>query len=420
MQNKIDYKLQDYIGMGENEKAIQYMHDNMINVNNHDQKGWTYLHIAVYENNIELVDYLCHHDANINAQDMNGSTPLMIAVNKYRILKDDSMIKILIENGADSSIKANSGTYPVQVALLFHYPQEIIELLQTSNVSSLEIDKNESQNSENKVDNDNITPYEYSNKYMKKKEKDRITKSQLKEAADICKEAVELCQREEYYSAKILFEKAGEKGSSTAIGNLAFMHLNGNGVEKDEEKAFQLFLQAAEMGHTLAMAAVSEMYEKGIGTKKDLKKMEHWIKMSQTFETYNKNKKEITLCLDAFLEKRDSITSTEAEQKCLEIMELIPEPQNMFEEKAVSFFTLGNVFEREKDFLGALEAYRQVEAVTCNKSNALLFYRMGCCYAKSNNENAAKINFEKAYRLAGISIFEIDNDYYKKFVSIQI
>ena len=47
------------------------------------------------------------------------------------------------------------------------------------------------------------------------------------------------------------------------------MHKNGEGVEVDLDKAFQLFKLAAAQGDSKAQANLAEMYEKGWGTPVD-------------------------------------------------------------------------------------------------------------------------------------------------------
>ena len=70
-------------------------------INLKDSEGYTSLHCASANNNIELAEYLILKGANINAKITgnfnNGKTPLHIAVvEEYK-----EMVELLIKNGAD-------------------------------------------------------------------------------------------------------------------------------------------------------------------------------------------------------------------------------------------------------------------------------------------------------------------------------
>jgi TPR repeat protein len=65
---------------------------------------------------------------------------------------------------------------------------------------------------------------------------------------------------------------------AAAIYKDALKYRNGDGVPKDEKRAFGLFKEAGEMGHASAQVFVGWMYEFGRGAKKDVVKAVSWYK----------------------------------------------------------------------------------------------------------------------------------------------
>lgn len=65
------------------------------------QYNWTYLHLAVWMNKVNVVQALLKMGAEINIQDVNGDTPLHLAL----ITNKRFLAKILLENGAKVDIK---------------------------------------------------------------------------------------------------------------------------------------------------------------------------------------------------------------------------------------------------------------------------------------------------------------------------
>ena len=58
------------------------------------------------------------------------------------------------------------------------------------------------------------------------------------------------------------YEKAAELGSCFALVELAFLYENGDGVEKNYEKAFELISRAAGQGYPYAMFRSRSLYGK--------------------------------------------------------------------------------------------------------------------------------------------------------------
>ena len=94
-------------------------------INTKDEKGFTPLILAVYNNHVSLSQYLISKGANVNAQDNSGNTALMGAIFKGY----SSQINLLVKSGADLNIQnfngatalifvANFGTYEMGKLLL--------------------------------------------------------------------------------------------------------------------------------------------------------------------------------------------------------------------------------------------------------------------------------------------------------------
>ncbi|RHZ76380.1 hypothetical protein Glove_198g108 [Diversispora epigaea] len=77
-----------------------------------------------------------------------------------------------------------------------------------------------------------------------------------------------------------IFYKLAAKGSLTALGSVAYCYDEGFGVEKNEEKAFEIYLKSAEKGSLVAQTNVRSCYECGAGVAKDEAKGFQWITKS--------------------------------------------------------------------------------------------------------------------------------------------
>ncbi len=70
-----------------------------------NQPGWTALHYAAASGKTELVALLLEHHAYIDTESPNKTTPLMMAVQFGK----KTVVKLLLEEGADASLKNASG-----------------------------------------------------------------------------------------------------------------------------------------------------------------------------------------------------------------------------------------------------------------------------------------------------------------------
>ena len=82
-------------------------------------------------------------------------------------------------------------------------------------------------------------------------------------------------QAEEPLTQEVIEQSAGQ-GDAKAQARLGAMYLLGNGVEKDEQQAFEWMLKAANQGHMEAEMVVAAMYDRGLGVKNDVKMATQW------------------------------------------------------------------------------------------------------------------------------------------------
>lgn len=76
-------------------------------------------------------------------------------------------------------------------------------------------------------------------------------------------------------------EAAVAKGHAAAMHNLGRLYQNGNGVPKDAERAYQLYLRSAEKGLAHAQYDVALCYDEGWGVLRDLKEADRWCKLAE-------------------------------------------------------------------------------------------------------------------------------------------
>jgi len=109
-------------------KAIEHVEKGG-NINIKDIFGQTPLHIAAFQGNGKLVEYLISKGADINAKDDNGWTPLHLAV-KYG---HRGVVEYLLSKGADVNARTKrniegwkeivAGATPLDLANLFERPE---------------------------------------------------------------------------------------------------------------------------------------------------------------------------------------------------------------------------------------------------------------------------------------------------------
>src|SRR5258708_4872363 len=73
------------------------------------------------------------------------------------------------------------------------------------------------------------------------------------------------------------FEKLAAQGGAEAEFNLGVIYENGQGVAKDERKAFEWYEKAAAQGLAKAQFNLASMYSRGLGVAKDERKAAEWV-----------------------------------------------------------------------------------------------------------------------------------------------
>ena len=81
-----------------------------------DEKGFTQLHIAAGDGDLDKAKELLGKGANINAKALNGNTPLHSALLTCPLDKRNEMVELLIDAGADVNAENNHGFRPLDSA----------------------------------------------------------------------------------------------------------------------------------------------------------------------------------------------------------------------------------------------------------------------------------------------------------------
>ena len=146
---------------GNKEKVVEFIKTNPTAVKEFSEDGWTLLHLAAYFGQKELASFLLESgaDIHIRAKNENENTPLQAAIankqselvafliekgsevnviqsggwtglHEAALLGNEEIIMLLLENGANKTIKKNDGKTAYDIALekgydhLLHYLQE--------------------------------------------------------------------------------------------------------------------------------------------------------------------------------------------------------------------------------------------------------------------------------------------------------
>jgi|SRR5690554_413920 len=90
-----------------NFEAVKILLDKNVKLSLTDSNGWTPLHYAVNEYHPKIAELLINYGADVNAKDEYGNTVISRAVFASKGRGD--IIKLLLKNNADPTIKNNSG-----------------------------------------------------------------------------------------------------------------------------------------------------------------------------------------------------------------------------------------------------------------------------------------------------------------------
>jgi ankyrin repeat protein len=111
LQNKALLELSKCNGKDKND-LTQLLINNNADVNSKDIDGFTPLHYACKQSNIELTQLLINNNADVNSKDIHGSTPLQYACKQNNI----ELTQLLINNNADVNLKDIDGSTPLHYA----------------------------------------------------------------------------------------------------------------------------------------------------------------------------------------------------------------------------------------------------------------------------------------------------------------
>lgn len=80
-----------------------------------NKRGWAPIHYAATNGHLQIVQFLMAHGAKVNAYSPSETTPLMMAIGSG----NDELIKYLLDNGADLSLRNHEGYTAIDIAQLF-------------------------------------------------------------------------------------------------------------------------------------------------------------------------------------------------------------------------------------------------------------------------------------------------------------
>lgn len=80
-----------------------------------NKQGWAPIHYAATNGHLQIVQFLMAHGARVNAFSPSETTPLMMSIGSG----NDDLIKYLLDNGADLSLRNHEGYTAIDIAQLF-------------------------------------------------------------------------------------------------------------------------------------------------------------------------------------------------------------------------------------------------------------------------------------------------------------
>ena len=87
-------------------------------------------------------------------------------------------------------------------------------------------------------------------------------------------------RRGDYATALREWQSLAEQGHAGAQYNVGLLYGNGQGVQKDDAKAWQWYEKAAVQGHADAQVNLGILYDYGRGIAQDFKKAVYWYRLS--------------------------------------------------------------------------------------------------------------------------------------------
>jgi TPR repeat protein len=78
--------------------------------------------------------------------------------------------------------------------------------------------------------------------------------------------------KQDYGTARILYERAAKSNLPAAIQNIGFLHQHGLGVETNFATAVEYYTQSANLGYAVSQHDLAYMYHEGLGVQQDYPK----------------------------------------------------------------------------------------------------------------------------------------------------
>ncbi|EDM25984.1 hypothetical protein LNTAR_19342 [Lentisphaera araneosa HTCC2155] len=104
--------ISEFIHKGKASKIIELFEENKTLIHQ-KPAGWSWLHMACEENNLEVVKLLLNYGLNINERDDYSQTPLTRAVSHNQLI----IAKYLLDNGADVDAKIDNSKTNIMIAI---------------------------------------------------------------------------------------------------------------------------------------------------------------------------------------------------------------------------------------------------------------------------------------------------------------
>lgn len=199
-------------------------------------------------------------------------------------------------------------------------------------------------------------------------------------------------QGDTYYKAKLYenalewYLKAGnyaEYINPKLFNRIGEMYIFGQGVEKDNKKAFEWYTKSATQGNALGQSNLGTMYHNGLGVEKDFTKAIEWYeKAANQGDAYSQNRLGIMYSQGLGVEK-DYKKAAEWYTKAA----------NNGDASAQN--NLGNLYKNgqgvEKDYKKAAEWYKKA----VEQGDWLAFYSLADLYVQTNNHQQLILLCEK-------------------------
>lgn len=111
----------------EREKVTKLLIKNGADVNL-ETTDWRPIHYAVFHMDYNIVELLINNKVDVNSMSEFGESPLHIAVDTVPTQESVEILKLLLDAGADPSVRDDNGNRPIDIAVIYGN-KEAIELL---------------------------------------------------------------------------------------------------------------------------------------------------------------------------------------------------------------------------------------------------------------------------------------------------